>query len=94
MADGPGNLSFMPIEKLGVASWRDGPVGSDAPVDAVVLHFSMEAVKLGMGLLESIQENKPVTFGLRMKSREKVDAVIALLEKYRDEVWEEEARHG
>jgi hypothetical protein len=84
---GPHNDKFIPVEEFGIGTWRDGPVGSDAPVNAIVVHFTMEAVLLGMGLLESIQEGNTIKFGIRLKSRARVEYMVGLLNNYADEVW-------
>jgi hypothetical protein len=52
-ASGPYNAQFVAVQSYSVGSWRDGPVGSDAPVTAVVLHLGVPELVLATLLLQS-----------------------------------------
>ena len=65
-------------EEFGVASWRDGPPGSDVPVSQVHIHYTVE-------------ELPGIFFAIRLKSRAVCDDLIAALKAHRDEVWPEDS---
>lgn len=85
-AEGPHNATFVPVEQYSVASWRDGPVGSDVPVSAVVLLLSLPAVVLGLAAV-NVKLEGDVELGLRIKSRAAAQQLIRVLSEYTDEVW-------
>lgn len=59
------------VEEYGVGSWCPTPDGT-GPAEAVVLHYRIE----GLG-----------EFGLRLKTPERVNELIAMLERHRNDVW-------
>jgi hypothetical protein len=63
------------ITEFGVGSWCPTPDGS-GPAEAVVFHFK---VLTGDG--------SEMEMGLRLKSAERVDELIAMLERHRNDVW-------
>lgn len=66
-----GDRGIRRIVEYGVGSWCPTPDGS-GPATAVVFHF---------------KQADGTEFGLRLKSAERVNELIALLERHRDDVW-------
>lgn len=76
------------VESLGyeVGSWRDGPVGSDVPVTAVMLEFKINPVAMGQQILASNMRD-PIGMGVRIKSRGELERLVSILWRHADDVW-------
>jgi hypothetical protein len=84
---GEANATVLEPTGYGVGSWRDGPVGSGVPVNAVMLHFNMRAPDIAAMLIAAPTLNAEVSFGIRIKSRGELDRLIAMLRRHGDDVW-------
>lgn len=63
------------IKEYGVGSWCSTPDGS-GPATAVVFHLKVSDL-----------DGQEMELGLRMHSAARVDELIALLERHRNDVW-------
>lgn len=68
---------FLEVQAYHVAEWTPEPDGKGKP-EAVIMQFDLGKAFDG------------VSFGVRLKSRNEVNRLIAILGQYRDSVWKKE----
>lgn len=87
--DVPHDATILQSTSYEVGSWRDGPVGSDAPVVAVMIQFNMRAADIAAFLLGDAGGDlrREVGFGIRIKSRGELDRLVRILHRHADDVW-------
>ena len=85
------NLDLMPSTGYKIGTWRDGVVGSGAPVNAVAITFQMRVGDLtSMLLAKKPKPDDELSVIVRIKSRRECSRVMAQLARYSLEMWPEE----
>lgn len=69
--------AFFEVKEYGVGEWTPQRDGKGKP-EALILHFDVE---LNLG------KSHIVTFGIRLKSRQETQRLIAILQRHCDSVW-------